>query len=410
MSTAQDTSSGTLADLPYLDMESEDFLAAAYERLDAMRRRTWAARTDMGVVLLSHTAIQTLSTDSRLMQPGVQVWKYQGVTGGLAYDWWESMLVNLEGAAHSRIRRLVAAAFSPKNINRYRPMIREQVQNLADSLPVDEPFDFVERYADPLPIQLTCAILGVDPADVTKFGRWAGDVTLIGPARLKQNLPRIEAALQGLFDYVEYLVTKRHEHQGDDLVSVLLRAQEDGDRLSLDELKSLIVLLLVGGLDTTRFALAWTLVTFLNRPDDWAELAANPDLAPSVTEEMLRHRPAIMENYRIASADLDYEGVTIPAGTLITISRAAANWDDACALDGKQFQLHREPSPHITFGKGAHYCLGAPLARAELEETLRTLPALMGPIRPEGTPRFRLPRMISGPEYVPMSCGRRKSD
>lgn len=407
MSTTQDTATGALADLPYLDMESEDFFANAYERLDEMRRSTWAARTAMGVVLLSHKAIQDLYADPRFRQPGIEVFKFQGVTEGPAYDWWESHLVHLEGADHNRIRRLVAAAFSPRSVNRYRARMREQVRRLAAALPTNEPFDFVERYADPLPIGVTCAILGVDTADVAKFGKWAGDVTRIAPTQLKENLPIIETALQALFDYVEYLVGQRRTDMGDDLVSELLRAQEGGDRLSLQELRSLIVLLLVGGLDTTRFALAWTLVTFLDRPRDWAELAADPELAPGVAEEMLRYRPAIMENFRFTKTDVVYEGVTIPANTLLSISTAAANWDDACAPNGSEFQLRRPPSPHVSFGKGPHFCLGASLARAELEETLRTLPALMQPIRKEGEPRYRIPRMITGPEFVPMSFGRR---
>jgi cytochrome P450 len=403
----QSVGTGTVADLPYLDMESEDFFAAPYERLDAMRRQSWAARSAMGVVLLSHKAIQDLYADPRLRQPGIEVFKFQGVTEGPAYDWWETHLVHLEGQTHTRIRRLVAGAFSPKSVDRYRERMRTQVRELAAMLPVDEPFDFVERYADPLPIGVTCAILGVDPADVAKFGKWAGDVTRIAPTQLKENLPVIEDALRALFDYVEYLVERRRREMGDDLVSELLRSQEGGNRLSLDELKSLIVLLLVGGLDTTRFALAWCLVTFLDRPEDWDELAAHPELAPSVAEEMLRYRPAIMENFRFTKVDVTYAGITIPANTLLSISTAAANWDDACAANGSEFQLHRPPSQHISFGKGSHFCLGASLARAELEETLRTLPALMNPIRWEGEARYRIPRMISGPEKVPMSFSRR---
>jgi cytochrome P450 len=193
---------------------------------------------------------------------------------------------------------------------------------------------------------------------------------------------------------------------GTDLLSNLLRVEEGGERLTMYEVQSLVVLMFIGGLDTTTFQLAQTMATFLDRPSLWRELAEHPESAGHVAEEMLRFRPAIIENFRFATADVDYRGFHIPKDTYISISTGAANWDPACAANGSEFDIKRPPTPHVTFGKGAHFCVGAALARAEVEATLRTLPATMPTIRWEGRPRYRAPRATTGPEYLPMSFSR----
>jgi hypothetical protein len=400
---------GTIADLPYIDLESEQFAATPYEILDETRRRTWAARTHMGIMILSHTAAQELYADARLRQPGVETFKLQGIHDGVAYDWWANHLLHLEGDEHKRLRRLMSGAFSAKAVAGYTEQMNRQVDELSRSLPADEPFDFVERYAHPLPRGVVGSLLGIPADEIHQFTKWASDVTLVGPARLKENLPLIEGGITGMYGRVAELIDERLSSGdlGDDLMSNLLRAQEAGERLTPQEVQSLVVLIFIGGLDTTSFQLSGMMTTFLDRPELWRRLAAQPEAAHRVAEELLRFTPAIIENYRFAPVDVDYRGFPIPAGTYISISTGAANWDPACAVDGHEIDLDRPPTAHITFGKGAHFCVGAALARAELEATLRTLPALMPDIRWEGRPRYRPPRSTTGPEYVPMSfsCG-----
>ena len=147
--------------------------------------------------------------------------------------------------------------------------------------------------------------------------------------------------------------------------------------------------------------------TFLDRPEQWEDLAAHPERAEQVAEELLRYRPAIMENFRFAMEDVEIRGVLIPAGTYVSMSTAAANHDEQLSPRGSEFDPHRPPTRHVTFGKGPHYCLGAALARTEVEETLRTLPGLMTGLAWEGESRHRMPRAITGPDVVPMSFTRR---
>jgi cytochrome P450 len=341
----------------------------------------------------------------RFRTSGVDSFKIQGVTEGLAYEWWESTLLNKEGKDHLRIRSLVRDAFSAKSVDRYRGQMREQVRALAAALPADQPFDFVERYANPLPVGVTCSLLGVASPDFERFREWTSEITrMTQPVAWADSLPKVEAALAGMFEYLDAMMAQRRSEPRDDLLSDLIRAEEDGDRLTSAELRSLVSLLLVGGMDTTRFQLGSMMETFLDRPEDWERLAAAPDTAEQVAEELLRYRPAIMENFRFAMEDVELRGVTIPAGTYISTSTAAANHDERFTARGSEFDPARPATRHVTFGKGPHYCLGAVLARTELEETLR---ALMTGLTWQGRSTHRIPRAITGPEAIPMSFTRR---
>jgi hypothetical protein len=398
----------TLADLPYADLEGPEYAAAPYDYLDRIREQTWGARTAIGLMVLGYDAIQEVYNDPRFRTPGVDTYKLQGVTSGIAYEWWESTVLNKEGVDHLRIRSLVRDAFSPRSVNRYRERMREQVRALAAKLPAGEPFDFVELYANPLPVGVTCSLLGVASPDFERFGKWTRDITLsTQPVAWAESLPKVEAALAGMFEYLDVMMAERRADPRDDLLSDLLRAEQDGDRLTSAELRSLVSLLLVGGMDTTRFQLSSMMEIFLNRPEQWESVAADPGMADQVAEELLRYRPAIMENFRFAMEDVELRGVMIPAGTYVSMSTAAANHDEHFTPRGSEFELNRAATRHVTFGKGPHFCLGAALARTEVEETLRTLPALMTSLRWEGEPTHRIPRAITGPEVIPMSFTRR---
>lgn len=393
-----------LGDLPYADLEGDEYAKAPYDYLDRMREQTWGARTAIGLMVLGYDAIQDVYNDPRFRTPGVDSFKIQGVTEGLAYEWWESTVLNKEGADHLRIRSLVRNAFSPKSVDRYRERMRVQVRELASALPVGEPFDFVELYANPLPVGVTCSLLGVEAPDFEQFRVWTSVITrMTQPVAWADSLPKVEAALAGMFSYLDAMMAQRRSELRDDLLSDLIRAEEGGDRLTSSELRSLVSLLLVGGMDTTRFQLGSMMEIFLNRPEQWEALAANPDLALPVAEELLRYRPAIMENFRFAMEDVELRGVLIPAGTYISMSTAAANHDEEFTARGCEFDMGRPATRHVTFGKGAHYCLGAALARTEVEETLRTLPAKMANLTWQGEPAHRTPRAITGPETIPMS-------
>jgi cytochrome P450 len=142
---------------------------------------------------------------------------------------------------------------------------------------------------------------------------------------------------------------------------------------------------------------------FLSRPELWTELAEKPELATHAAAEVLRYRPSVPENFRYATEDAVINGLEIPKGTYISISSVAANLSDKCTANAAEFQLDRPPAPHLTFGKGPHFCIGQALARAEIEEAFASLPGLMPLIRREGPVEWHVPRSISGPESIPMS-------
>jgi cytochrome P450 len=393
----------TIADLPFLDMEGEEFLHRPYEVLDAMRERAWAARTNAGIMVLRYDAINELLSDLRLHQPGTITLEMQGIMSGPMYEFWRDTLLHQQGENHTRLRRLVNGSFSARAISTYRHQIRSHVEGLATSLPADTTFDFADLYADVLPIRIICSILGLPDEDIPLLRKWIHDIGKVAAVGMADMIQTMDEAVLGLYGYIERIVEERQGDLGDDLLSRLLRAHLGEDRLSLDEVRALVAIVFVAGHDTTRFELGHLMETFLERPVMWAQLRDQPELAHHASEELLRYRPAIIENFRFTPVDIDYQGMAIPAGTYLQISTAAANHDARCAVDGGQYVLDREPAPHVSFGKGPHFCLGAALTRAEIETSLQVLPHVMHTIRAEGPITRHVPHAISGPESIPMS-------
>ena len=202
-----------------------------------------------------------------------------------------------------------------------------------------------------------------------------------------QDEPEVMRAWGELDDYVDTMVADRRRRLTDDLLSELIRAEDDGDRLSADELRMMVLSLLMAGTDTTRNQLAASVFVLCDHLDQWALLGERPELAMSAVEESMRHSPAVCSAVRIAFEDAEFGGYLFPAGTFVVVSTFAANRDPAIYDDPERFDITRDAAPAIlTFGGGAHYCLGANLARRELAEALRILanrmpnPRLVAPV------------------------------
>ena len=186
------------------------------------------------------------------------------------------------------------------------------------------------------------------------------------------------------------------------MVTSLVEASEDGDRLSQAELRAMIAGLLFAGYDTTRNQLGRAMITFCHQPNQWDRLAADPDLAAPSVDEVMRLAGAVVGVPRIATQDLEIGGWAIPAGTLVFLSTASANRDETAYDEAGMFDITADRVPHLTFGGGPHYCLGANLARAEMEEALRILPGRLRDIRLDGQPSWRQGTAISGPSHLPL--------
>lgn len=313
----------------------------------------------------------------------------------------------MEGDEHARVRRLVAPAFSPRAADRLRPFMREVVTGLVDAATADGRCELVGEVCEPYPIPIICELLGAPKEDWKLFSAWATDIFRIFNGDVRTDLARIMAAQAELDAYVRDLIAERRSSPADDLLSAMIAAEEAGDRLSTDELVMLTEAVLMAGTDTTRNQLACTVALFTDDPAGWARLAEDPDVVAGSVEESMRHLGAVRGTARFASEDIEYRDVVFPAGTLVDTSLATANLDAEAFPDPTAFDPGRGPvPPQLTFGSGIHHCLGAALARAELQEALPILARAMPQLRLDGPIEWKPPTVgIWGPARLPLAFG-----
>jgi cytochrome P450 len=314
-------------------------------------------------------------------------------------------ILALEGAEHQRLRQLATPAFTPKATDRLRPFMREVVGGLVDAVAPTGRCELVEDVCEPYPIHVICELLGAPQQDWRLFSAWASDIFRMFNGHLGDDYPVIEAAMGSLDAYVRDLVEQRRQRPGDDLHTRLIAAEEQGDRLSTDELVAMAEAVLMAGTDTTRNQLACAVALFAEHPDQWALLASAPALATQAVEEAMRHLGAVRSTARIALEDVDYRDVTFPAGTLIVTSLSAANLDPELWEAPGRFDITRPASarPQMTFGSGIHHCLGASLARAELLEALPLLARRLPDLQLDGPIEWKPPTTgIWGPQRLPL--------
>ncbi|MEO3745424.1 cytochrome P450 [Plantactinospora sp. B5E13] len=262
---------------------------------------------------------------------------------------------------HTRLRRLVAGPFAPRKVAAMRPWIEEIAERLLDNIGDAAEVDLLDAYAAPLPIQVICEMLGVPPEDQSAFRGWVTAI-LAGP----MNLTEWPAAVRSMITYIRELLAAKRERPGNDMLSDLLAVRDEGDRLSDDELTSMVYLLLIAGHETTTNLIANGMLVLLSEPERWAQVVAAPELLPGVIEELLRYEgPVQSSTFRTALEPVEIGGQMIPAGATVVVSLSSANRDAARFPDPDQLVLDRPSIPNLAFGHGIHYCLGAPLARLE---------------------------------------------
>ena len=287
----------------------------------------------------------------------------------------DGSILTMEGPNHSRLRRLAAPAFTPKSADRLRPFMREVINGLVDKVVATGRCELVEDVCEPYPIPIICELLGAPKEDWKLFSNWATDIFRIFNDDLEADKDKIVTAGAELDQYVKNLIAERRSSPGEDLLSDFIAAEESGDRMSTDELVMMTEATLMAGTDTTRNQLACSVAVFTEHPDQWALLAEQPELATRAVEETMRVLGAVSGTARIASEDIEYRDVLFPAGTLVATSLANANYDPDKFDDPFRFDITREQgaAPQMTFGSGIHFCMGANLARAELQEALPLL-------------------------------------
>jgi cytochrome P450 len=390
-------------DLPELDTfglsrdESRAAMAAAQEA-------HWLARMPLGYSVTRYADVVAILRDRRFHSALGMIAQMQGVDDEAFSSRRQRSILALEGDEHARLRRLVAPAFSPRAADRLRPFMREVVGGLVDAVADSGRCELVADVCEPYPIPIICELLGAPKEDWKLFSAWATDIFRIFNGDVANDLPLIQAASEELDAYVRAMVEQRRSAPADDLLSDLIAIEQEGDRLSTDELVMLAEAVLMAGTDTTRNQLACAVALFADDPASWARLAEDPSVAAGAVEESMRHLGAVRGTARIASVDIEYRDVVFPAGTLVATSLATANMDPASFPDPHAFDMGRPASPQqLTFGSGIHFCLGAALARAELQEALPLLARRMPNLALDGDVEWK-PQTVGiwGPARLPL--------
>ncbi|HEX7442404.1 MAG TPA: cytochrome P450 [Acidimicrobiales bacterium] len=390
-------------DLPSVDtvgMGRDEALAAIAEA----RSHHWLARTPLGFSLSRQEDCTSLLRDRRFHNALSLLRQINGMEPDDTEDPRRQSILSMEGDDHARLRRLVAPAFTPAAADRLRPFMREVVGGLVDAFAPSGRCELVVDLCEPYPIPIICELLGAPKEDWRQFSAWATDIFRIFNQNLAEDLPRIEAADAALEAYLTDLIAERRVAPGDDLLSVLIAIEEEGDRLSTEELVSLAVAVLMAGTDTTRNQLACALALFAEYPDQWALLAERPELAPRAVEEAMRFLGAVRGTVRFAPEDVVFRDVLFPKGTLVFVSLAAANRDPDKWEASDTFDITRErQSQQMTFGSGIHHCMGAALARAELQEALVLLSKRLPGLATDGPVEWKPTTFgIWGPARLPL--------
>ncbi|MBI3782011.1 MAG: cytochrome P450 [Deltaproteobacteria bacterium] len=316
-------------------------------------------------------------------------------------------MINLDDPDHKRRRALVNKGFTANRVRAHEPKVREICVDLIERAAAKGRFDFVRDIAAPLPMIMIGDMLGVEPQDRDDLLRWSDDLIL--GATMTAPMEYIMAAQRAFEEYGAYhrkVVADRRAQPRDDLMSVLVHANIDGDTLSDDALLHESLLILVGGDETTRHVISGGMYQLLLHPDQMHKLAADPARVPTAVEEMLRWVTPIQNMARTATRDVELHGQTIREGDKVLLLYPSANRDEDVFADPFRFDIERQPNEHLAFGGyGAHFCLGASLARLELrmmfEEIARRLPRLR--LVHDEPPPLRPSNFIVGIEEMPVS-------
>jgi len=388
--------------LPEIDSGSPGSDPQAYHQQFAEARALgWLARSPLVYIVLDSESSDFFLRSKATAFPGRQVVELFGVTEGRLHEYVQANILNLTGDKHRRLRALVGHAFTPRAADRWRPAMREFIRQLWDELDGAVSAEFVSAVSKPYSSRTIAAVLGAPVSDAPKLHHWSGLVQRqFDIQALTTQIPDIERAAIEACDYVAALCEERKARPTDDLISMLVKAEAEGDRLSHDECVYLAVNVLAAGVDTSQSQLSQALRVFAEHPDQWALLAAEPErYAPAAAQEALRFEPIVPFTARICLEDVTHRGVLFPAGTVVLVCAERANRE----RDGETFDITAERHGKIfSFSAGAHFCLGANVARAELEEALAFLAPRMPGLAFDGEPKLSGVEGIYEVESLPL--------
>ncbi len=406
-------------ELPAFDYTDPSLRGEAFHAAMAkVRSEGWLAQAPFGYMVLDRESGEHFLRTRSAIFPGMKIAEIFGVSEGPLYEQMRRNILHVNGADHSRLRSLVNPALSPRAVERYRPRMRGFLEGLfaeatggqGESGGGTVRCDFVEAFAKPYPSQVIASVMGAPLEDAPRLHHWSNWIQKqFDAGSMASEQEKIAEAVEEFYVYAEALVKARREEPGDDLVSMLVAAEEEGERLSDVECINLVFNILAGGVDTTQSQMAHAIRLLAEHPEQWERLAAKPELAGAAVEEALRYEPITPFTARILTEEMVYRDVTFPVDTVVMVCAFTGNRDleteDGKAsgeADAFDITAERGRARALTFGAGVHYCLGANLARLEMQEGLVFLSERLGDLTLDGEPVFGTVSGIYGLEALPI--------
>ena len=403
----------------YMDpsMRGDRFHAA----MSDLRRRAgedangWLAQGPFGYIVLDRESAEFFLRTRAAIFPGMKIAEIFGVTEGPLFEQMKHNILHVNGPDHARLRSLVNPALSPRAVERYRPAMRAFLEGLLEQARLDSGggeevvrCEFVEAFAKPYPSRVIADVMGAPLEDAPKLHHWSNWIQRqFDAASMATEREQIDRAVEEFYEYAHALVRARRDSPGDDLISKLIAAEEEGERLSDVECVNLVFNILVGGVDTSQSQLAHAIRLLAEHPEQWAMLEGDHSLAEQAVEEALRYEPITPFTARITTEEVTFRDVTFPADTIVMVCAFTGNrdleGDGDDGVDSFDIAVDRGRARALTFGAGVHYCVGANLARAELQEGLTFMARHMHGLRLDGEPVFESVSGIYGLAELPIS-------
>ena len=402
---------GILGEAALFDPLAPQTLSDPYPIYARLRAEAEVQKTDAGIwlVLGYDPAVQILrdhdrfSVDHRNRHDTPELIEKLGPTA--ADRGMENIMLFKDPPDHTRLRGLVNKAFTPRIVGAMRARIEEIANALIDEVTERGEMDVIEDFAYPLPVTVIAEMLGIPEADRNDFKRWSRQVApILDPIISEEVFFKVAEAGLALAAYFDELVAKRRTDPREDLITELIRAEDEGDRLTLEELRATLILLLVAGHETTMNLIGNGLLALLRNPVEADRLSADPSLAKTATDELLRYDGSVHLTARTAIQDVEIAGEHISKGEMAIVLLGAANRDPAQFVDPDRLDVGRDPNRHLAFSAGGHFCVGATLARGEgqiaFETLLQRLPGLK---LVDHDPPYRATITLRGLEALPVA-------
>ena len=374
-----------------------------HEVMAGLAERSWLVRIPLGYMTLDREAGEFFLRTRQATFPGQKIAELFGIESGPLREEIDRNILHIDGEDHRRLRNLLNPFFTPRAVERWRPVMRQLLVELFAGVAAERRMDFVQSFAKPYPSLTIATVMGAPREDAERLYDWSNWIQrqFDGPSLTTQRA-RIEQAVEEFYAWCDQLLAHRRATPGDDLISVLIAAEQDGDRLTDVELVNLVLNVLIGGVDTTQSQLAHAIRLFASHPEQWQLLGRETERVPQAVDEVLRHEPVTPFTARILTSEITYRDVTFAEGTVIMVCSFTGNRDGA-GDPGFDITATRDGARLMTFGAGIHFCVGANIARVELEEALSFLAPRLPNLRLDGDPGFGTIQGIYGLDALPIA-------